>query len=119
LITHGSYANYNSLQLSWQKQSGHITFLTNYTFSKVLGIRDGQTDNGTGNGTTVDPYNLKNNYDPLHYHHTNIVNASAVWQLPKLIHGNHFAGGAVNGWQLSTYTTYQSGRHGRPVRVEA
>ncbi|HEY4764939.1 MAG TPA: carboxypeptidase regulatory-like domain-containing protein [Candidatus Sulfotelmatobacter sp.] len=109
LITHGSYANYNSLQLSWQKQSGHITFLTNYTFSKVLGIRDGQTDNGTGNGTTVDPYNLKNNYGPLQYDHTNIVNASAVWQLPKLIHGNHFAGGAVNGWQLSTYTTYQSG----------
>ena len=109
LITHGSYANYNSLQLSWQKQSGHITFLTNYTFSKVLGIRDGQTDNGTGNGTTVDPYNLKNNYGPLQYDHTNIVNASAVWQLPKLIHGNRFAGGAVNGWQLSTYTTYQSG----------
>jgi hypothetical protein len=109
LITHGSYANYNSLQLSWQKQSGPITFLTNYTFSKVLGIRDGQTDNGTGNGTTVDPYNIKNNYGPLSYDHTNIVNVSAVWQLPKLIHGNHFAGGAVNGWQLSTYTTYQSG----------
>ena len=109
LITHGSYANYNSLQMSWQKQSGPITFLTNYTFSKVLGIRDGQTDNGGGNGTTVDPYNIKNNYGPLEYDHTHIVNVSAVWQLPNLIHGNKFVGGAVNGWQLSTYTTYQSG----------
>jgi hypothetical protein len=109
LITHGSYANYNSLQLSWQKQSGPITFLTNYTFSKVLGIRDGQTDNGTGNGTTVDPYSLKNNYGPLSYDHTDILNLSAVWQMPKFYHGNPYVGGAVNGWQLSTYTTYQSG----------
>ncbi len=38
LLYHGSYANYNSLQVSWQKQSGPVTFLTNYTFSKVLGI---------------------------------------------------------------------------------
>jgi Carboxypeptidase regulatory-like domain/TonB-dependent Receptor Plug Domain len=109
LISHGSYANYNSLQLSWQKQSGPITFLTNYTFGKVLGIRDGQTDNGNGNGTAVDPYNIKNNYGPLEYDHTNILNLSAVWQLPKFLHGNHIAEGAVNGWQLSTYTTYQSG----------
>jgi hypothetical protein len=109
LITHGSYASYNSLQLSWQKQSGPITFLTNYTFSKVLGIRDGQTDNGTGNGTTVDPYSLKNNYGPLSYDHTDILNLSAVWQMPKFYHGNPYVGGAVNGWQLSTYTTYQSG----------
>jgi len=109
LITHGSYANYNALQVSWQKQSGHITFLTNYTFSKVMGIRDGQTDNGTGNGTMVDPFNLKNNYGPLQYDHTQILNLAAVWQLPKLVHGNHILEAGANGWQLSTYTTYQSG----------
>jgi Carboxypeptidase regulatory-like domain/TonB-dependent Receptor Plug Domain len=109
LITHGSYANYNSLQMSWQKQSGPITFLTNYTFSKVLGIRDGQTNNGAGNGTSVDPYNIKNNYGPLQYDHTQILNLSGVWQLPKPIHGNHILQGVANGWQLSTYTTFQSG----------
>ena len=109
IITHGSYANYNSLQMSWQKQSGQLTFLTNYTFSKVLGIRDGQTDNGNGNGTAVDPFSLRNNYGPLAYDHTHILNLSSVWNLPKPIHGNHVLGGAVNGWQLSTYTTYQSG----------
>jgi len=109
LITHGSYANYNSLQMSWQKQSGPITFLTNYTFGKVLGIRDGQSDNGAGNGTTSDPFNIKNNYAPLAYDHTQILNLSAVWQLPKFVHSNRVVEGAVNGWQLSTYTTYQSG----------
>jgi len=115
LITHGSYANYNSLQVSWQKQSGPITFLTNYTFSKVLGIRDGQTDNGTGNGTAVDPFNLKNNYGPLQYDHTNILNLSAVWQMPKFVHGNRILESSVNGWQLSTYTTFQSGAPLQPT----
>lgn len=109
LLSHGSYANYNSLQVSWQKQSGPITFLTNYTFSKVLGIRDGQTDNGPGNGTVVDPFSISNNYGPLAYDHTHIANFSYVWNMPKFIHGNKLLGSAVNGWQLSGYTTFQSG----------
>ncbi|HEX4425265.1 MAG TPA: carboxypeptidase regulatory-like domain-containing protein [Terriglobales bacterium] len=109
LLSHGSYANYNSLQVSWQKQSGPITFITNYTFSKVLGIRDGQTDNGGGNGPIVDPFSLKNNYGILAYDHTHILNLGYVWNLPKPIHGNRILAGTVNGWQLSGYTTFQSG----------
>jgi Carboxypeptidase regulatory-like domain len=109
ILAHGSYANYNSLQASWQKQSGPITFVTNYTFSKVLGIRDGETSNGAGNGTTVDAFNLRNNYGPLGYDHTQIINLTYVWNLPKPIHGNALLGEAINGWQFSGYTTYQSG----------
>ncbi len=45
LVTHGSYSNYNPFIASWQKKTGRITFTTNYTFSKALGIRDGETDN--------------------------------------------------------------------------
>jgi hypothetical protein len=109
LLSHGSYANYNSLQVSWQKQSGPVTFLTNYTFGKVLGITDGQTDNGPGNGAVVDPFSIHNNYMPLGYDHTQILNLSYVWNMPKFIHGNAILGGAVNGWQFSGYTTFQSG----------
>jgi len=109
LITHGSYANYNSLQASWKKQSGPVNFLMNYTFSKVMGIKDGQSDNGASNGTVYDPFVLKANYGPLDYDHTQILNATYVWNLPKFIHGNRIVEGAVNGWQLSGYTTYQSG----------
>jgi len=109
LLTHGSYANYNSLQASWQKQSGPITFLTNYTFSKVLGIRDGQTDNGPGNGPIVDPFSIKNNYGTLAYDHRQIINLAYVWRLPSFVRGNKFLGGAVDGWQFSGYTTRQSG----------
>jgi hypothetical protein len=57
----------------------------------------------------VDPFNLKDNYGPLAYDHTQIVNATYVWNMPHFVHGKRFLGGAVNGWQLSGYTTYQSG----------
>jgi len=109
VLTHGGYANYNSLQMSWKKQSGPVNFMLNYTFSKVLGIRDGNTDQAGTTGTVVDPFNLKNNYGPLAYDHSQIYNATYVWNLPKFVHGNKVLGGAVNGWQVSGYTTYQSG----------
>jgi hypothetical protein len=113
LLTHAPYSRYNSLQASFQKQSGPLTFVTNYTFSKVLGIRDGGSNNGDGNGTAVDPFVLGNNYGPLAYDHTHILNFTYNWRLPKPIHGDglgmHLLGGAVNGWQLSGYTAFQSG----------
>jgi hypothetical protein len=113
LLTHAPYSNYNSLQASFQKQSGPVTFATNYTFSKVLGIRDGGSNNGAGNGAGVDPFNLRANYGPLAYDHTHILNLTYNWRLPKPIHGEgvgmHLLGGAVNGWQASGYTAFQSG----------
>jgi hypothetical protein len=109
LLAHTGYANYNSLQVSWQKQSGPVTFLTNYTFSKVLGVWDYVTSNGAGSGPDVDVFNLKNNYGPLAYDHTNVLNLSYIWNMPKFIHGNKLLGGAVNGWQFSGYTAFQSG----------
>jgi hypothetical protein len=114
LITHGSYANYNALQASWKKQSGPVSFLLNYTFGKVMGIWDGQSDNGPTNGTTVNPFDLKSNYGPLAYDHTQILNATYVWNLPKFVHGNRVLEGGVNGWVLSGYTTRQSGQPIQP-----
>ncbi len=109
VITHGGYASYNSLQMSWQKQSGPINFMLNYTYGKVLGIRDGNTNQAGTTGAVLDPFNIKNNYGPLAYDHTQILNATYVWSLPKFVHGNRILQGAVNGWQLSGYTTRQSG----------
>jgi len=113
LLTHAPYSRYNGLQLSFQKQSGPVTFVTNYTFSKVLGIRDGGSNNGNGNGTGVDPFVLRNNYGPLEYDHTHILNFTYNWKLPKFVHGDglamDLAKGAINGWQLSGYTAFQSG----------
>jgi hypothetical protein len=113
LLSHAAYSYYNSLQVTFTKQTGPVTFLTNYTFSKVLGIRDGGSNNGPGNGTGADPFVLRNDYGPLAYDHTHIINLTYNWSLPSPIHGSSFgqraAAQAVNGWKLSGYTTYQSG----------
>ncbi len=113
ILSHLSYSYYNSLQVGFSKQSGPVTFLTNYTFSKVLGIRDGGSNNGPQNGTGVDPFNIRNNYGVLAFDHTNILNLTYNWTLPSRIHGagfgNRVAAEAINGWKVSGYTTYQSG----------
>jgi hypothetical protein len=109
LISHGSYQYYNAAIVTWQKQTGRQTFTTNYTFSKVLGIRDGQTSNGGGNGSLIDPFSLRANYGVLAYDHTHIFNAAYVLNLPDPIHGNKLLGGVVNGWELSGITQFQTG----------
>ena len=113
---HGSYANFNALQTKWQKQVGSATFLANYTFSKVLGIRDGETSNGgSGNGANVWPYSLGANYGALAYDHTHVFNAAYIFNLPGPIHGNAFLKGAVNGWQISGVTQWDSGPPLQPL----
>ncbi len=107
--THGGYANYNSLQVSAQKQSGNLYVFTNFTFGKVLGTRDGSTSNGNGNGSVINPFDLDANYGQLGYDHTKVFNLSFSYKLPKPIHNNWALGQLINGWQISNYTTYQDG----------
>jgi Carboxypeptidase regulatory-like domain/TonB-dependent Receptor Plug Domain len=120
LLTHTPYSKYNGFQASFQKQSGPVTFIANYTFSKVLGIRDGGSNNGNGNGTGVDPFIVRNNYGPLAYDHTNILNFTYNWALPNFIHaedsvGMKILGGTVNGWTISGYTAFQNGAPLQPT----
>jgi hypothetical protein len=109
LVSHGSYQNYNALQVSWNKRAGRVSTMLNYTFGKVLGIRDGRNDNGSGNGYAADPWNVRNNYGPLAYDHTQIFNAAYSVELPRLLHGVWLLGRVLNGWSLSGMTQLQSG----------
>jgi hypothetical protein len=115
LQIHAGYAKYNALQVSWQKQSGPVTFITNYTFSKVLGTRDGTSDIGNqSGGSGVDPFNIRNDYGVQAFDHTHILNFTYNWALPSFIHngsnlGMKLLGGSVNGWKISGYTAFQSG----------
>jgi len=107
---HRSYSNYNALIATWQKQSGRVTFTTNYTFSKNLGILDSQTANGVfGAGAGLDPFHLGANYGVLAYDRTHVFNAAYVINMPSPAHGNRFLGGVANGWVLSGITQMQSG----------
>jgi hypothetical protein len=111
----GSYANYNSLQASWMKNSGPAMVMVNYTFSKVLGVRDGYSGNGAGAGTMayslypLDPNALRDNYGVLAYDHSDIFNFVGVFRMGQRIHGNPVLGGVVNGWVLQTNNNFQSG----------
>ena len=103
IIDHKMYSNFNSLQVTWNKQSGPLTFLTNYTFGRALGIR------GEGGAASGDPTVLKNNYGTLPNNRTHIFNIAYVYELPKLSNGSAFVKQAVNGWQISGIGQYQSG----------
>ena len=104
IINHHMYSNYNSLQVTWNKQEGHFIYMANYTFSKALGIRG---ENGSATG---DPTSLKNNYGTLPNNRTNIFNIAYVYQLPNVASAaNPFVRSLANGWQLSGITQYQTG----------
>jgi len=103
IIDHKMYSNYNSLQTSWNKQAGHLTFMANYTFSKALGIR------GENGSQTGDPTNLAHNYGTLPSNRTHIFNIAYVYELPTLASGNRLVKSAVNGWQVSGIAQYQTG----------
>jgi Carboxypeptidase regulatory-like domain len=101
-IGHYEYSNYNSLQASWNKQSGKGNWLLNYTFSKALGIRG---ENGGPGGSTV----LSDLYGVLPNDRTHLFNAAYVYNEGNQFHVNKFLSGAINGWQLSGITQFQSG----------
>ena len=113
LVGHLSYSNYNAFIATWQKQAGRFTFTTNYTFSKNLGCRDGQSSNNGSDGNSVYPYDCQHNYGVLSFDHTHIFNAAYVINLPNAVKGkggaDRFLGGLINGWILSGITQWQSG----------
>lgn len=109
LLTHQSNAKYNSLQASWRKNGAKLNFQANYTFSKVMGILDGDSSNGGSNGWAQAAYSLRQNYAPLGYDHTHIFNVWYIYNLPSPIHGNRAFATLVNDWKLSGWNTYQSG----------
>jgi hypothetical protein len=109
LIQRGSYSNYHGMVAALQKQTGPATFLVNYTWSKVMGIRDGNTENGGGDGPTINPFNIRDNYGPLAYDRTHLFNAAFTVNLPGLRGGDSLVRQVTDGWQLSGDTQVQSG----------
>jgi hypothetical protein len=103
---HNTYANYNGFQALLVKQSGNLTYNINYTFSKALGILGSAADfNYTA---PVDPFRMRNNYGPMNYDRTHILNFSYSYQFGKVT-SQHALGLVANDWLISGITTLQSG----------
>lgn len=97
---HIGYSNYNGLQVSWVKQTGHLSYNINYTWSKSLGIV----------GSTVDAFSVHGNYGILNIDRPHVINTSYAYDLGNLYHGGFkLLGGATNGWTVSGTTTWQAG----------
>jgi hypothetical protein len=98
LATNNLYANYNSVQAKYMRSRGRTIMSVNYTFGKAMGILN----------PTYDSFNLDNNYGVQANNRTHIFNAAYSYEFGRLTR-NKFAGGIVNGWQVSGITQIQSG----------
>lgn len=104
VINHINWANYNSLQAQWNRQSGAFIYGANYTWSKAMGVR-GNWDTGA----TADPVNPHHDYGIESFDRPQAVNLIYSYQEGSKYHGNRVLGQVVNGWELSGVTSFQSG----------
>jgi hypothetical protein len=98
LATNGTYSNYNAMQATWVRTKGRYVINANYTYGKAMGIVDSSRDR----------FNLANNYGVLPANRKNIFNVAYSIELGNPTR-NRGLGYAVNGWQLSGITQWQSG----------
>uniref|UniRef100_A0A7V5CSL4 TonB-dependent transporter Oar-like beta-barrel domain-containing protein n=1 Tax=Acidobacterium capsulatum TaxID=33075 RepID=A0A7V5CSL4_9BACT len=103
IASHRLYANYNSLQVTWNKQQGPLTFGINYTWSKALGVWG-----ASNNGTPGTPFDLHADYGPEAFDRRNAFNATYAYTVGKVFHQRLLAG-LANHWMISGITTAQSG----------
>ena len=103
---HNTYANYNGLQIVAVKQLGKLNFNVNYSFSKALGILGSAADFNWTAG--MDPFNLQNNYGPLNFDRSQVLNLSYSYQTGKFT-DQRVLGWFINGWLISGITNLQSG----------
>jgi hypothetical protein len=99
LATNNLWANYNALQVTYQRSRGRTVVTANYTFAKSMGIPN----------PTYDSFNLNNDYGVTQYNRPQIANAAISWNLGNFVRNNKLAGGFVNDWQLSGIVQAQSG----------
>jgi hypothetical protein len=97
-LENSAYANYNGLQVSWVKTTGHLTFNLNGSWSKML-------------GTTVqqDPYTERGNYGPTAEDRPLVFNTSYTYSSGTLHSGSNVLNALGGGWTISGISTWQKG----------
>src|SRR5271157_5132411 len=102
VTTNNGRSNYNGLQGIWTRTKGRYTINLNYTYSKAEGL----LYNGSGNA--VDMFNLNQSIGVLPWSRKHLFNAVYSVDLPKA-NINKYAGGVINGWQVTGALQLQSG----------
>ncbi|MGH9630107.1 MAG: hypothetical protein ACRD7E_17460, partial [Bryobacteraceae bacterium] len=107
--TSRGWSNYNAMNIRIEKRyASGLTFLSNYTWSKAMGIR------GHDNWTVMDIDNIRLNYGPMNdFTHRWVL--SYVWDLPfgpgraLLNDASGLLGHLVGGWQTNGIVNLRSG----------
>ena len=102
--THKAWANYNSMQVSLNKQTGNFIFGGNYSWSKTLAVR-GSWDTGA----IGDPIDMHHDYGTTSFDRRHIFNLNYSWQEGNKFRGHKALDAVANGWEVSGITTLQFG----------
>lgn len=106
----GANANYNSLQVTFNRRFAHnFSLIANYTFSKSIDIL---SDDPTSLSSVafVNSNNLALDRGVSAFNTPHLFSLSWVWQAPKIEHVGAFGKYALSGWKLNGLMTAQSGQ---------
>jgi hypothetical protein len=107
------YGNYNAGYLQLTVTSWHgLTMKTNFTMSKALGT--GNTVQASSAFSTVDPFNIRNNYGLQSYDEKFNFNLFLNYSPPFFASQKGILGRVLGGWNISPLFVYGSGF---PVQV--
>jgi len=108
------YGNYNAafLQLTMTNWHG-LTMKSNFTFSKALGT--GNVVQASSSFSTVDPFNIQNDYGLQSYDEKFNFNLFLNYQPPFFANQKGVLGRVLGGWNISPLFVYGSGF---PVEVQ-
>lgn len=98
-------ARFDSLQVSVQRNTGFLTLMVNYTFSKALGEGMLGGDNTEG----YPDHGVEEFYGVLQMNRPNVLSTAYVVHMPKIRRGNSLVKGVLDGWDLSGITQIESG----------
>lgn len=99
-----AHSNYNGAQVLLRRYFGHLNGSVAYTYSHSL---DDASD-GSNNSELPNTYNINSSYASSNFDQRQLVEASAVYDLPFL-EGHGLMRTMFGGWQLSDLTSFQTG----------
>jgi len=100
-------SHYNSLQATLSRHFQHLYLQAAYTFSKSMD--DNSSDNTSFNTEVNDQTNLAASRGLSDFDRTQRLIVSYAYDLPTFVNASRLMRGAFGGWQISGFTTFQSG----------
>ncbi len=93
------YSNYNGLQVAYIKETGHLSFDFNFTWSKTLGTV-----------LQENPFVVRaGNYGAAPVDRPYVFNSSYTYQVGDFHHGDAIVRQLLSGWTISGISTWQAG----------